>query len=871
MKKNVLFKAFALFFWLLIFTSTSLGQVTIQYFNFNENRPGSSTNWAQPIAAQIGGGQITYTFTEAWDFTGTTLNGEAGEVNGGSFCPRGGASNENNGRHFIITLPTTGYENIVLSYATQRTNTGFTSQQILYSLNGTDFTDFITITDIPAAFAVRTVDFSGISGVNDNANFTVKIILDGISSSAGNNRFDNIALRGTEIGAAPQVAAPTFSPPGGDFALPIEVSIATSTADATVLYSMVGDEGPWTTFSAPISVSESTTIWAYAEKTDYDDSSVVSATYNFPEPATTTIPYNETFDDDLGDCYVYSVLGSTKFWVYASFEANGYAMMNGHNSGEIEEDWLILPGLNLDNYNSEQLTFDTWYNFGTDDDNNYLKLMYSTNYAGVGNPTSATWTELIFVRPTTAQNWVSSGPVDLSAISGTSVWIAFKYRYEPGKYRAWQVDNISIIEATEPIFAVNPVAISGFDYVVGEGPSVSKSFQLNGSNLDGTHVQIFAPTNFQVSYEQNGTYQDGIGLPAYDGNPTNIWVRMKAGLPVGSYSGNVEIVGGGAQNKMVALSGEVFAPPAAAISINAAQFTYTQDFNSLAKSGIKNPWSDGDIVGWMWQCGNFDRDPNNPDNGYGASFGGSNFVEGHSFGLENDNDRAMGAISGASNRNFFIGVKFKNETSQPIALSDILVSYAGEQWRQTANSQPLVFSYKISPINFADIKVGDWTPNTNLDFATLHTTTGEAGPLNGNLPENRTLFTNVPLNSSSGGALQPGEFLFLRWYKTGSTSPGLGIDDFVLRIPKENTSVEEINQPVFKIFPNPTIADINVEGQTNIQRIRVTNMLGQQVVELNNLDSDRVTIQTSTLKTGYYIISITDVNGYTFNTRFIKR
>ncbi len=33
-------------------------------------------------------------------------------------------------------------------------------------------------------------------------------------------------------------------------------------------------------------------------------------------PATTALPYNETFDADLGDCYTYSVSGDSKEWVW---------------------------------------------------------------------------------------------------------------------------------------------------------------------------------------------------------------------------------------------------------------------------------------------------------------------------------------------------------------------------------------------------------------------------------------------------------------------------------------------------------------------------------------------------------------------------
>jgi len=158
-------------------------------------------------------------------------------------------------------------------------------------------------------------------------------------------------------------------------------------------------------------------------------------------PASTTLPYEENFDTDLGDCYTYSVTGDTKNWYWSS----GYAKMNGYNSGEVEEDWLILPGIDFDG-SYDYMRFDTWNKYGTDDENNYLKLMYSTDYSGLGDPALATWTEISFTQPSSTETWTSSGNIWLSEIPGPA-YIAFKYHYEAGSYKSWQVDNISIHEA----------------------------------------------------------------------------------------------------------------------------------------------------------------------------------------------------------------------------------------------------------------------------------------------------------------------------------------------------------------------------------------------------------------------------------------
>jgi hypothetical protein len=236
----------------------------------------------------------------------------------------------------------------------------------------------------------------------------------------------------------------------------------------------------------------------YAEDVDAESSTSPEQSFEVIDPRFTTLPYVESFDTDLGDSYVYSVLGVTKFW---NWNSGGWAQMNGFGSAEIEEDWLILPGFNPDNYEDEVLTFESWRRFGNDDANNYLKLLYSTDYDGIGNPTSATWTELTFTQPAVEQVWTSSGNIDLSAISGTEVWIAFKYRYEPGNYRLWQIDNIVIQE----------VALEDPDSFFAAAISPSEIGLSFATNMAGNDVIIV--------FNDTGVFAEPAGTPPAAGQP----------------------------------------------------------------------------------------------------------------------------------------------------------------------------------------------------------------------------------------------------------------------------------------------------------------------------------------------------------------
>ncbi|MFB6342331.1 LamG-like jellyroll fold domain-containing protein, partial [Saccharicrinis sp. FJH62] len=179
---------------------------------------------------------------------------------------------------------------------------------------------------------------------------------------------------------------------------------------------------------------------------DSETSSSAEMTYVVRDPSMAALPYTQTFDADLGDFYAYSVSGDTKDWYYAS----GYAAANGFNSGDEEIDYLISPAFDLTGTMDEVISFKTWRKYGVDDDaDNYLKLYYSTDYAGLGDPSTATWTEVSGTTfPTTAEaeTWTKSEDVDVSMAEGDNVHFAFVYKYQAGNYVQWEVDSVVIKE-----------------------------------------------------------------------------------------------------------------------------------------------------------------------------------------------------------------------------------------------------------------------------------------------------------------------------------------------------------------------------------------------------------------------------------------
>jgi hypothetical protein len=212
-----------------VFQVSTTGEV-VYYWNFNQNEP-SSGNWSQPILSQVGSGELSYTFENAISYVCTNINGVGAETNGYSFVPQGGTGNVNNGKYLELNVSSTGYQNLKLLYATRRTSTGFTTHEIQYTIDGANWQSKETF-DITAyendwtANQVVIADFSSLPLTDDNADFAIRIVLDGALGTTGNNRFDNIQIAGEEyLGTLP-------SPE--NIAVSVDNGVVTITWDAVV-------------------------------------------------------------------------------------------------------------------------------------------------------------------------------------------------------------------------------------------------------------------------------------------------------------------------------------------------------------------------------------------------------------------------------------------------------------------------------------------------------------------------------------------------------------------------------------------------------------------------------------------------------------
>ena len=174
----------------LLLCARAIQATEITIWNFNDS----------DLIADHGTGTLTSDFNplNILFAAGTTNNARLGDPAGQALSLQGGTGTANNGRNITFSVSTAGFANIIVSFATQGTSTGFTSNQFQYSLDGVTFINFNSAFTPAAAFGTTPLvfDLSAISGLNNNPNAAFRIVFNGATSSTGNNRIDNIVIEG---------------------------------------------------------------------------------------------------------------------------------------------------------------------------------------------------------------------------------------------------------------------------------------------------------------------------------------------------------------------------------------------------------------------------------------------------------------------------------------------------------------------------------------------------------------------------------------------------------------------------------------------------------------------------------------------------
>jgi hypothetical protein len=176
------------------------------------NLPNGTNGTPATITATVGAGSLDLsafglgspqgTNPERTSFGGSQLNTFSGSVDTtGTGTALAIANSSANGKSLIFSFSMSGYQSLIVSFAGRGTATGFNTGTWSWS---TDGINYITLTGVNTAttsttFAVKTADFSTEIELNNAATAFLEYSLSGCSSSAGNNRLDNIQFNATSV------------------------------------------------------------------------------------------------------------------------------------------------------------------------------------------------------------------------------------------------------------------------------------------------------------------------------------------------------------------------------------------------------------------------------------------------------------------------------------------------------------------------------------------------------------------------------------------------------------------------------------------------------------------------------------------------
>ena len=141
-----------------------------------------------------------WTEKELGSLTGTTIGDPRPNPKEGKALAF--VNNSANGKKVVFKFPTQDFFNLSVSMAVRRTATGFNEHQWEWSLDGENYTFIENTSTCPptaGSFVLTTLDLSGIDELNDRKEVFLRLTFFGATGASGNNRLDNITLRGVSI------------------------------------------------------------------------------------------------------------------------------------------------------------------------------------------------------------------------------------------------------------------------------------------------------------------------------------------------------------------------------------------------------------------------------------------------------------------------------------------------------------------------------------------------------------------------------------------------------------------------------------------------------------------------------------------------
>lgn len=373
----------------------------------------------------------------------------------------------------------------------------------------------------------------------------------------------NIALSGS-VTISNAVATPTFSPAEGSFISTQSISILCETEGATIYYTTNGDT-PTTesnVYSAPITVSSTTTLKAMAVKENYIDSEVATATYTFTQLMTiaearalnnndhalvegivTFIDSRSIYvQDATAGIVLYLNSGTVPTSLAIGDEVRGYGRKTTYNglveltdiNGASASAFVILSNGN-DLPNGANTIAEINADFS---DANMLQATRVTIEDAIIGTINASGSTIITQDGNSINVYRIPVPEGMIASDLVTLTAVVSCNNNTPQLRVASVDDIEFTH--RPTVTFSPTTVTGLTYEYGEGPSAINQTVVSGNYLHGP-VELFPSESFDLSTSGEDLFHAENPVAIYP--PTSghfyglkLYCRLKAGLEPGTYN-----------------------------------------------------------------------------------------------------------------------------------------------------------------------------------------------------------------------------------------------------------------------------------------------------------------------------------------------
>ena len=299
----------------------------------------------------------------------------------------------------------------------------------------------------------------------------------------------------------------------------------------------------------------------------------------------------------------------------------------------------------------------------------------------------------------------------------------------------------------------------------------------------------------------------------------------------------------------------------AQINVTSANFTYTQNFNTLDASATN---SSNLPLGWAIKEIGTSASANNM---YRSGAGSSNAGDVYSFGDSASTERALGSIASGTNATSF-GAKFMN-TSATDTIKKFVISHRLEQWRvgDTLNKPDTTyFYYSTTADSVGDTVAAHWTevPGLMLNSLVMVSTSTAGNSLAGNASGNYATKAD-----SFSVTLLPGQHLIIKWVDKNTTGSddGLAIDD--VNITFRGTGITSVANTKYTSMPLSILGYASANEMTigftateaAIYGLEVYDITGRMLHKESinaTTGTQKYTVSGMNLTTGLYIVKLSN-------------